>query len=324
LCDNAPQQQLMADFSDSLPSFHEMGVSVFANPYAGAGRAVEYLSRVQEFLRAHNIPARTAITASADELERATSEAISQDQRILLAMGGDGTFQALANASFGCDVLLGILPAGGGNDFAAALGIPSNLQAVLDGMLEYSVRRLDLVRAHTADGKTRLYVGGGGIGLDAEAAHLATANYRHLPGRIRYVAAGLRALLEFKPPQARIEFPGSDLPPAQASCLLTAVLNTPTYGAGLRLAPEASVDDGFLHVIQIEDIGMLGVLRLLPRVILTGEVRSTRIRRWRATRVRLLADPPCSFHGDGEVLGPTPVDIEILPRAMRVLAPVVD
>jgi len=63
------------------------------------------------------------------------------------------------------------------------------------------------------------------------------------------------------------------------------------------------------------------VLRLLPRLLGSGELGTSRVRRWRAQRVRLTTDRPCMFHGDGEILGPTPVDIEVVPKAVQVLAP---
>jgi diacylglycerol kinase (ATP) len=236
-------------------------------------------------------------------------------------VGGDGTFQALANASFGSDVFLGILPVGGGNDFASALGIPTRLQAALNAMLDYAPRRVDLVRVKTADGKTRLYVGGGGIGLDAEAAYLASGAYRHLPGRLRYVAAALRALTRFQRLRVRIDFPETSLQSEEADCLLTCALNTPTYGGGLRLAPGARVDDALLNVSLVEPLGATGVLRLLPGLLRTGELHTSRIRRWQVKRVQVTADRPCSFHGDGEIFGPAPLQIEVVPQAVQVLAP---
>ncbi|HYL85729.1 MAG TPA: diacylglycerol kinase family protein [Candidatus Angelobacter sp.] len=294
---------------------------VLVNPQAGGGRARAYLPRLQELFRSFRISAEWKTTDSAEALQAAAREAISANHRVLFAVGGDGTFQALANAAYGTDVILGLLPSGGGNDFAAAAGIPNHPVKAAEALVRGRVRPVDLVQARTADGRTRLYAGGGGVGLDVEAARLATGNYRHLPGRIRYVAAGLRALVGFKPPLVRLEFPECDLGPAEARCLLTGVLNTPTYGAGLRLAPEATIDDGLLHIVQIADLGMWGVLRLLPRVIRAGEVRTTRIRRWQAKRVRLSTETPCAFHGDGEVLGPTPVEIEVVPKAIQVLVP---
>jgi diacylglycerol kinase (ATP) len=123
------------------------------------------------------------------------------------------------------------------------------------------------------------------------------------------------------PLEVRIDFPGSDLISWEAKALLAAVLNAPTYGAGLRLAPGATLDDAALHVALIEDIGTFGVLRLLPRLIGSGELRTSRLKRWRVSKVRLTTRTPSLFHGDGEILGSTPVEIEVVPRAVRVLAP---
>ena len=294
---------------------------VFLNAAAGGGRTKAYLPKVRALFEELRFPAEFLATKNAEELERHARRAIADKRKFLFAMGGDGTFQGLVNATFGKNVVLGILPTGGGNDFAAALGLPSDPIKAAEAVLQGQPRFVDLVRVRTAEGRTRLYAGGGGIGLDAEAARYAGGAYRHLPGRLRYIASALRALAGFVPIKVRAEFPGSDLPPFEAKALLAAVLNSPTYGAGLRLAPDAAVDDGSLHVVLIEKLSKLGVLALLPRLIGSGELRTSRVKRWRAQRVRLTTDRPCLFHGDGEIMGPTPVEIEIVPKAVRVLAP---
>src|SRR6266581_2494397 len=88
-----------------------------------------------------------------------------------------------------------------------------------------------------------------------------------------------------------------------------------------RFAPNSQIDDGLLDVVLIEDLSTFGVLALLPRLIFTGELRTSHVRRWRAQRVRLTTHKPAMFHGDGEIIGPTPVEIEVVPRAVQVLAP---
>jgi diacylglycerol kinase (ATP) len=118
-----------------------------------------------------------------------------------------------------------------------------------------------------------------------------------------------------------LNFPGSNLRPIASKALLAGILNTPSYGAGLRLAPNAAIDDGWLDVVLIEDLSFIGVLKLLPRLMGSGELRTSRVKRCRAQRVRLSTDRPCLLHGDGEILGPTPVEIEVVPRAVKVLVP---
>ncbi len=122
------------------------------------------------------------------------------------------------------------------------------------------------------------------------------------------------------PIEVRIDFQGSELASQQGKALLVAALNTPTYGAGVRLAPEASLDDGLLDIVMIEDLSKIGVLTLFPRLLGSGELRTSRVKRWRAQRVRLTTSRSCLFHGDGEFIGSTPVEIELVPKAARVLA----
>ena len=314
----------MNKIAETLSYLRDSGVIVFVNSVAGGERAHSYLAQIEKIFHAFQVHAQFVKTKSSQELESSARLAISQGHRTLVAMGGDGTFQALANAAFGSEVLLGVIPVGGGNDFAAALGLPADPSKAVEAFLQGKPRFVDLVRVRTAEGRTRLYAGGGGIGLDAEAARYASGAYRWLPGRVRYIAATLRALVGFLPIDVRLDFPESGVSSYEAKALLAAALNSPTYGAGLRLAPGATLDDGFLHVVLIENIGTIGILRLLPQLMASGELRTNRVKRWQTCKVRLTTTEPCVFHGDGEILGSTPVEIEVVPRAVRVLAPSAD
>jgi diacylglycerol kinase family enzyme len=73
--------------------------------------------------------------------------------------------------------------------------------------------------------------------------------------------------------------------------------------------------------VLLEDLSALSVLRLLPRLMGSGKLRTARVKRWKVKRVRMCADRPSLFHGDGEILGPAPVEIEVVPGAVQVLAP---
>ncbi len=311
----------MIDGVETISILRKCTTTVFVNSVAGGGRARFYLTQIQKLFESFHIHAHFVMTKSALELESCAQNAISEGRPALFAMGGDGTFQALANAAFGADVLLGVLPVGGGNDFATALGLPDDPLKAADAMLRGELRFVDLLRVRTAEGRIRLYAGGGGIGLDAQAARYAGSTFRRFPGRSRYLASALHALVGFVPFEVHVDFPGSDLIPHEARAFVVAALNTPTYGAGLRLAPGATLQDGSVHVVLIEDIGKMGVLRLLPRLMGSGELRTPRVKRWQVRKVRLTTQKPAVFHGDGEILGSTPVEIEVAPGAVQVLAP---
>jgi diacylglycerol kinase (ATP) len=314
----------MNDRAEALSILREAGVVVFVNSAAGGGRARAFLGQIQKRFESFHVQAHFVMTNSAAELESSAKDAISNGQRTLFAMGGDGTFHALANAAFGTDALLGVLPLGGGNDFAAALGLPDDPVKAAESALGGHPRFVDLARVRTADGRTRLYAGGGGIGLDAQALQYANGIFRHFPGRFRYIASALRALARYTPIEVRLEFPESIFSPLEARALLAAVLNIPTYGAGVHLAPGADMGDGLLEVVLLENLNLFEVIALLPRLISSGEVRTSHLKRWRIKRVRLTTARSCLFHGDGEIIGPTLVEIEAVPRAIQVLAPLME
>lgn len=267
-------------------------------------------------------PVQFQVTQNADDLERRAQRAIGDGRRVLLAMGGDGTFQTLVNAAVGAaDVILGVIPTGGGNDFAASLGSPRDPLRALGKIVHGKIQRVDLALAKTADGRERYYAGGGGVGLDSAAAHHAANEYRRVPGRLRYVMAALHALKGFESLDLNVEFPGSNQGTIAAKVLMASVLNTATYGGGVRLAPDARIDDGLLHVVVLENLKMLEIATIVPRLLASGELRTPRIARMKTTRVRLTTGRPCLFHGDGELLGPAPVEVTLIPGAIRVLTP---
>ena len=294
---------------------------VYVNPCAGGGRVLACVPRIRKVFEAAFVPAEFVFVRNAQDLESKAVAAIKSGRRLLLALGGDGTFQELVNAAYGADVVLGVLPAGGGNDFAAGLGLPQDPVAAAELILRGETKQVDLVRARTADGRVRLYLGGGGVGIDAEAARHANGMFRRLPGRSRYVASALWVFCSCRAIGVKAEFPRGDLPAMEVIALLAAVLNTPTYGSGIRLAPDARLDDGWLDAVFVEDLNVFQVAKLLPRLARNGELRTPRVKRMRVRAVKFATDRPCMFHGDGEILGPTPVEIEVMPQAIRVLAP---
>jgi diacylglycerol kinase (ATP) len=307
-----------------IPTIHpsERPDLVLVNPVAGAGRARKALPALQRFAQENGWRADFQVTTSAEDLRQRTRDAAQAGRPRIFAVGGDGTFQVLINAvGPHSNTALGVIPAGGGNDLAASLGIPLNTVAAARLLLERSVCLLDAVRVKTADGVVRLYTGGGGVGLDAEASRYAGGVYRNVRGRMRYVLSAIRALTGFHSMQVRVQINAGDETDIKGHALLVAVLNTPSYGAGVRLAPGASMDDGKLDLVLLDNLGFFEVLTMLPALLLRGDVHTKRLQRRAVKRVRIETDRPCAFHADGEIVGATPVEVEIVPGALRVLCP---
>ncbi len=294
---------------------------VLVNPVAGGGRAQRALPQVADYLRRQGHEADFVEAQSAENLRQRAAEGVAAGYARIVALGGDGTFQQVVKGTLGTGAVLGFLPAGGGNDVAAALGIPQDPVEAAYVLLHSPPRPMDVLRARFASGNTGIYVGGGGLGLDAEAAGLANGRFRRLPGAARYVAGALWALAAFQPFHVEVESDGEPIRVASAPVMFAAVTNTPAYGAGVKIAPAAEIDDGQLDLVLLGDLPWTRLLELIPVMLRTGDVRAPEIQRFRARRVLLRTDRPAQFHGDGELLGEAPVEVETLPRAIRVLAP---
>jgi lipid kinase, YegS/Rv2252/BmrU family len=292
--------------------------TVFVNPCAGGGKAGRKSAAVQGEFARHGFAARFVRSHSAGHFRLGVRAAIAQGYKTLIAMGGDGTLQLLVRDVIGRDVNLGVVPMGGGNDFAAALGIRNWKQAV-KAIARGKTRAVDVVRVTFANGEAAEYLGGGGVGLDAEAARYARGRFLNWPGRLRYLASAIAAWRGYRGVKVELQCPGRD--PLRKRVLLAAALNTRSYGGGVRLAPEARLDDGELDIAVIEMLSRLEVARLLPRLLLTGELETARITRFRAAKARLSAEERSGFHGDGEMVGNTPVEIEVIAKAIRVFTP---
>ena len=294
---------------------------VLVNPAAGGGRAGEILPGLRNFAQEQNWRVEFCITNSPEDLAAKARLAANKGHRRLFVLGGDGTFQVLLNAlADDPNVVLGIIPAGGGNDLAAALRLPVDpLRAVSHLLLHGEVCRVDAVRVRTADGRERLYTGGGGVGIDAEASRYASGVYRNLNGRARYLLSALRALCGFHSFTANVSLGPNEFRRLKVRALLVAVLNTPSYGAGVYLAPDAQMTDGELNLVILEDRSILKTLRLLPSLWSRGELHTDHVQRFRVTCARIETAQPCRFHGDGDILGMPPVEISVVPRAFSIL-----
>ena len=296
-----------------------MSAIVFVNPCAGGGKASRIEAQARAAFAKAGYAAKFEAPRSLEEFRERVRAAISAGCKTLIAMGGDGTLQVLVREAMQCPVTFGIIPAGGGNDFAAALGI-RNWKEAVQAIAQGKSRPVDLMCVQFTD-SSAIYLGGGGVGLDAEAARLASQRFANWRGRLRYLAAAISALSGFPGISVELEFPTNGSLGLRRKVLLAAALNTPSYGGGLRLAPEARLDDGTAEVVLIEMLAKWEVAALIPHLLLTGELKTGRVQRFRSSRITLKTPEGTWFHGDGELLGQNPHEITVLPKAIRILAP---
>jgi len=294
-------------------------VRVIVNPTAGGSRAGRAQPGVSDYLRKHGCRAEFVHSQSSDHVRRLAAEGAAAGFDCIAALGGDGTFHHTVKGAFGSGAAFAFLPAGNGNDIARGLGIPGDPVDAARILLRCAPRPVDVLRARFAGDRDELFLGVGGLGLDAETAQLVNSRFQRLPGVMRYLAAALWTLTHFDPLPVVCSADGA--PEVRMPVMFAAVANSPTYGSGLWIAPAATMHDAHLDVTLVGALSWLEVLEAIPILVRSGDIRWPAIRRLRARSVLLSATRPALFHGDGEVLGQAPVQIDCLPGAVRIHAP---
>jgi len=281
-------------------------------------------------------------TGSPEETRRQARRAAEQGYARVIAAGGDGTAHWVINGLAGTGAALGIIPLGSGNDMARNLGLPLEVEAATRAAVTGTVRRADLgllkvqgPRVPGSQGPDVALAPGGPLdpwtlgpldrlfgciasfGLDSHANRIAN-RYKRLRGTLIYVYALLRSLVEYRVPQVTIR---GDIGEFSGAMMLVAAANAPSYGGGMRLAPRAEMADGMLDLCMVRSMSRLKLLRCFPEVYFGTHLRHGEITCLRTARFRLEADRPLEVFADGEFLGLTPADVEVLPGALAFVAP---
>ncbi len=290
----------------------DRAVALVCNPSAGGGRAGRLLPRAERALREHGLQVRTEVTrdlAHGCELARRAAQA----GEVTVTLSGDGLIGCVAGALRDVPgAVLGILPGGRGNDTARALGIPREIGAAC-AVVAGGVRRdLDI-----GDVGGRSFVGIASLGFDSDANRIANAAPSRL-GKLVYVYGALRALAAWHPARFELRLDGE---PVVSTGYSVAVCNSCCYGGGMRLAPDALLDDGLLDVVLIAAVSKRRFLTTLPRAFSGRHVDSPAVRVLRAREVHVDANRPFTVYADGDPIGTTPTTIRVVPGALRVLVP---
>ncbi|MBA2416172.1 MAG: YegS/Rv2252/BmrU family lipid kinase, partial [Geodermatophilaceae bacterium] len=273
-------------------------VCLLANAGAGGGRAADVVEAVERRLREHGCAVRRRTAGSADEATQLT-RGIAGEADVLAVVGGDGTVHSALPAVAGTATALGLIPAGSGNDLAAALGVPTDPLAAADLVATGNVRSVDLAQAGDRWWATVLCAG-------FDSAVAARANRMRWPaGHRRYDMALLAELARLRPHRFTLTLDGNAVP---VEATLVAVGNTPQYGGGMRICPDAVVDDGLLDVTVVGRVSRRELLRVAPRLRTGDHLDHPAVSRHRVSALRLDA-PGVTAYADGEPVGALPLDL---------------
>ena len=284
-------------------------IVVILNPFAGNLETVrDWQERVESIVR--GFPIR--ITSHASEAEALARRAVDEGFARVVAAGGDGTVNHVANGIAGTNAALGILPMGTVNVFAMELGLPSNdLERCWEIVQAGNTRLVDLPSANG-----RYFVQLGGIGLDAQAVKETTIAFKRSLGPLSYLISAAHIAAR-QPPKLFIK--SEDAAVREGSFLL--VGNGRLYGGPFPFFKQAAVDDGLLDVVVFKRLGFLEILKYLHDVVFSSDIRVPEVEYFQTRQLRVSSEQDVPVELDGELAGNCPVDFRMHEKVLPVLSP---
>jgi YegS/Rv2252/BmrU family lipid kinase len=245
------------------------------------------------------------------EVARETGDAL------LVVVGGDGTLHEVVNGAAGTGAEVAVLPSGTGQDFGRTHGIPPSFDDAVRVVLTGSTRTVDIGRAAFVGGE-RLFVNVGSVGMSGAVAQRANAMSKALGGRATFFYALAREFVAWRNTEVTVRLDDDERRGRMHDVI---VANGRWHGGGMKLAPDASWNDGLFDVVLIGDVNKLDFATTAPKLYSGGHVRHPKVEVLRSGSVVVDAAEALPLELDGEPVGMTPARFEVLPGALSVRVP---
>lgn len=281
------------------------------NPIAGGGKARALAPRIAENFRKTGVPFAMHTTSGPGEAIEAARRAAADKYDVVVAVGGDGTVNEVANGIAGTGAVLAAVHGGKGNDFATAVNMPREIDAACAALLRGKVKGIDLGRV-----LGRYFINSAGVGFDATVAHRVNQGVKFFKGVSAYIYTVFATLVTYQPVEMEVVLDDHSF---TATPMLVAVGIGQCYGGGMRIVPDAVQDDGLFDVCVFDRMGRLALAYHFPKVFKGAHaaLKQTSFYRSREVKLRLAREQP--LHMEGEILFGDEVHFTLEPQGMPVL-----
>jgi YegS/Rv2252/BmrU family lipid kinase len=298
-------------------------VKVIVNPVAGAHSTHRKWPIISKLLKRDGLSFDFEYTEGVGHAIELARAAASDGYQCLVAVGGDGTVNEVANgilhSTGATKTALGIISTGTGSDFIRSVGIPRDYATACSTLTSSKRLSIDVgVVEYQSQGQTlqRFFVNAAGAGFDAAVVKETERLPKFFGGTIPYVAGLLRTLLTYKnkPVVVRV---GDEV--ENYRVLNVAVANGGYLGGGMHIAPEADLCDSLLDLAIVGDMGKFELLKALPTVYKGTHVNHPKFKMKKATHITIESPEPVLVYADGELLGECPASFWIMPAALSLV-----
>jgi YegS/Rv2252/BmrU family lipid kinase len=303
------------------------------NPAAQGGRLGKRWPELAGEVRRELGGFEEALTRAPGDAERLTTEALESGAGIVVAVGGDGTINEVANGFFDADrprapeAALGVLPFGTGGDFRRSIRVPRATRDAARLLAEGHTRTIDVGHLTFTDladqTRTRVFVNISSFGWSGLVVEIANTSSKRFGAKASFLLAAARGLMRYENQRVRMVFEGDEQSAVELGVAVVAVANGRYFGGGMQVAPTAELDDGVFDVVAVADVSKMTLVRSFPRVYGGSHLDSegVSLRRTKVVRAEPLGSEPIRLDVDGENPGKLPATFRVLPGALRVVCP---
>ena len=281
------------------------------NPEAGHGKGRKLATTLAGIFRDAGMRIEVLVTPAPAEAARLAAEAADDGYATIIAAGGDGTANEVANGLVGTTTALALYPLGTGNDLARGLGYPKRLRDVPAFLANARRRVIDVGELNG-----RVFVNAAGVGIDGMVAEGVQGSSRYVGSRLGYFAGALGAIALYRALPMRITIDGAS---RNGRHLIVVASNGRYFGGGMQPAPKSELDDGWLDLTIATELGKLATLGALARLYRGTHHNGTTIQAIRARTVDIALERRVAVEIDGEVIHASEIAIKIRPGALAVL-----
>jgi diacylglycerol kinase (ATP) len=291
---------------------------LIANPGSGTvtGRG-KILEQVTRYLKELDVEVDVAVAKPKEAAIPIARKAVKDGYKIIIAMGGDDTIEAIIRGIAGSKVHLGMIPVGTANNLARGLGIPGDLKGACELIASDKIRKLDMGEVRVKKGKKipffELVTVGIAAAIYPDALHARKGRLSGIKGAIQ------KALSHAINPMVTLQM--DDESNVKVASMLAIVSNVPLIGTNMLIAPDTSTDDGLLDVSLFPNFSKVELLNYFLKIRNEGFSDDGKIQRYRAAKIKIKSSPKLKVMADGVMLGKGTVKIKVLPGALRVIAP---
>lgn len=291
-------------------------VKLIANPGAGkASDAETNLKLVTGYLEKNGLKVDVALAKPKEKATPLAEQAVKDGYKTVIAMGGDGTIEAVMRGMIGSKVRLGIVPAGTENNIAWSLGIPKDLEEACALIASDHTLKLDMGQVTTRKGKKFIFFEMATIGLSA--AVYPDAN-KAAGGKLASLKTAAMTFIH-QETRPKVFLTLDDESKVEVETMLVMVSNTPVFGKKFKVAPNASLQDGLLDISVYPDFGKVELIRYYAAVMDGGYSGDGKVEHYQARKMKIKTSPKQDVMADGIELGKGTVTIKVRKAALRVI-----